>query len=149
MIDIVQRRISDEWENAQPLFDAHWEETERWWQGTDHDIPKEKYDALEEAGRVVYLQLVHDDTLIGHVGAIISESWHTQEMFAEEDIFFVLEEWRGKGLGSLLLQRLEEVLSGNGVSQLRYTTKEANAVGEKVALSRGYDLQGKLWTKRI
>ena len=112
---------------------------------TDYD----KYVRMQDAGALTVVTCRDNEKLIGY--CVMSVMQHIRYMsckLAKEDLYYIVPEYRGKGLGKQLFIETEKVLKEQGVNQIIFTTKtysDNSHIFEKL----GYEFFEKLFTKRI
>ena len=108
-----------------------------------------RYIKLQEAGVYTVVTCRDDGKLVGY--SVFSVFPHIRYMdckFAKEDLYYIVPEYRGNGLGTKLFIETEKVLKEQGVDQIVFTTKiysDHSSIFEKL----GYELFEKSFTKRI
>lgn len=111
----------------QILHELHFAETEKHLQGF---ALKPNYDYMaerERAGGLVQFTARSDGQLIGNLRMYVGKSLHTGNLFAEEDTFFLLPEYR-KGFTALSFLRYaeESLVQIVGVREIRANSKVVN-----------------------
>lgn len=135
-------RIEDVLRELVPLHQQHWNETE----GHRHSIPLDvDYEYMinaERSGRfMLFTVRAPNGELVGNCMMYLTRSTHTKKWVAEEDTIFIREDHRKGRLGIKLVQYVEDVLRGFGITEIRVTVKTVNRVG--AMLQRlGYDHTG-------
>lgn len=108
-----------------------------------------RYIKMQEAGVFVVVTCRDDKKLIGYtVFGVMPNIRYSDCKIAKEDLYYILPEYRGKGLGKKLFVVTEEVLKEKGVNQIIFTTKvykDYSHIFEKL----GYEFYEKAFTKRI
>jgi ribosomal protein S18 acetylase RimI-like enzyme len=100
---------------------------------------------LEKSGTLLLLASVGDDLVgygLAHVMAVsdtwIPDTWRTGEWIGEIESLSVLPAYRGSGLGSVLLDRLETHLRERGVPDLVLGALPGNHDAIRLYERRGY-----------
>jgi ribosomal protein S18 acetylase RimI-like enzyme len=104
------------------------------------------YEELLAKPDTLFLLALIDDKPIGygltHVFAVadtwIDDTWRTGERIGEIESLSVLPEYRGSGLGSQLLERLEDHLHEHGVDDVILGALAGNADAIRLYERRGY-----------
>lgn len=112
------------------------------------NLSKERYMEYERVG--YYIQFVAKDgnKLAGYLGMYITNSMHTQELIADEDILYMKPEYRG-GMGSVrFLKFAEGFLKAKGVKSICVTVKKDSAA-HRLSKAFGYELNAVKLTKRL
>jgi GNAT superfamily N-acetyltransferase len=108
-----------------------------------------KYVKLQELGILVVVTCRHHKRLIGYTVFGISPNIRYGDCnLAKEDLYYIVPEYRGKGIGKKLFIETEKVLKDKGANQIIFTTKtysDNSHIFEKL----GYEFFEKLFTKRI
>ena len=108
-----------------------------------------RYVRLQEAGVFLVVTCRDNDKLIGYcVMSIMPHIRYQACKIATEDLYYIVPEYRGKGLGKRLFEETEKVLKEQGVNQVVFSTKtysDNSHIFEKL----GYELFEKHFTKRI
>lgn len=130
------RDVLDE---LKPLHAAHFAETERHLAGfklaADYDYMAER----ERMGALLQFTARNDTgQLVGNLRMYVNKSLHTNNLFAEEDTFYLLPAVRRGRNAMNFIQYAERLLVGIvGVDEIRATTKTTNAMG-KIFVYLGY-----------
>jgi GNAT superfamily N-acetyltransferase len=108
-----------------------------------------RYIKMQEAGVFVVVTCRDEKKLIGYtVFGVMPNIRYSDCKIAKEDLYYILPEYRGKGLGKKLFLVTEEALKEKGVNQIIFTTKvykDYSQIFEKL----GYEFYEKAFTKRI
>jgi GNAT superfamily N-acetyltransferase len=108
-----------------------------------------RYIKLQEVGAFVVITCRADEKLIGYcvMGVMPHIRYQTCKL-AKEDLYYIVPEYRGQGLGKQLFLETEKVLKEKGVNQIIFTTKtysDNSHIFDKL----GYKFFEKAFTKRI
>jgi GNAT superfamily N-acetyltransferase len=108
-----------------------------------------KYVRLQDAGVFTVVTCRNDKKLIGYcVMAVMPHIRYTSCKLAKEDLYYIVPEYRGKGLGKQLFIETEKVLKQQGVNQIIFTTKTYSD-NSHIFKKLGYEFFEKVFTKRI
>lgn len=113
-----------------PLHEAHFQETEKHRLGFGLNMDYDQLKAYEQAGRMVQFTCRDLETgkLVGNIRMYIDTSLHTGTLYATEDTYYVLPEFR-KGFAALRFwQFMEDCLKSIGVREIRTDSKVLNKV---------------------
>lgn len=145
---IQAEQVSDLWDEAEPLLQAHYEEIAHY-----QDIPlypdKEAYQRLEDQGQLRCYTLRDGGHLVGYVVFIVRRGLHYRTSIqANQDVLFVLPAARYGLAGVRLIKEAERRLAAEGVQVVYHHAKRKNKVGE--LLERiGYEPVDGIWAKRL
>lgn len=122
-------RLSDIVDEIHPLHEAHFQETEKHRLGFGLDVD---YDAMlysERRGQLIQFTMrTQDGKLVGNIRMYINKSLHTGTLYASEDTYFVLPEYR-QGFAALRFwQFMEDCVKSIGVREVRTDSKVLNKV---------------------
>ncbi len=108
-----------------------------------------RYIKMQEAGIFVVVTCRDDGKLIGYsVFGMMPHIRYPDCKIAKEDLYYIIPEYRGNGIGTQLFIETEKVLKEQGVNQIIFTTKtysDNSHLFEKL----GYEFYEKAFTKRI
>ena len=149
MITYQREKSHDLWEESMPLFERHWEEI-----AVFKDIPlspsKDAYNTLEDVGMLRCYTARDDGRLIGYAVFVITKHLHySQNVFAMQDVVFVLPESRMGRTGLKLLDFSEEQLKTDKVTLVQHHMKNAHPALGVLLKHKGYSPSETLWTKRL
>lgn len=121
--------LADIIEEIHPLHEAHFQETEKHRLGFGLKMNYDYMTAAEMAGTMVqFTARTESGRLVGNIRMYIGESLHTGTLYASEDTFFMLPEYR-KGFTSLRFwQYMEDCMKQIGVREIRTDSKVVNKV---------------------
>lgn len=122
-------RLGDILDEIHPLHEAHFQETEKHRLGFGLDVD---YDAMlfsERRGQLLQFTMrTTDGKLVGNIRMYINKSLHTGTLYASEDTYFVLPEYR-QGFAALRFwQFMEDCVKSIGVREVRTDSKVLNKV---------------------
>jgi hypothetical protein len=123
-------RLKDIVDEIHPLHEAHFQETEKHRLGFGLDIDYDSMLSYEQAGRMIQFTCRDIETgkLVGNIRMYIDTSLHTGTLYASEDTYYVLPEFR-KGFAALRFwQFMEDCLKAIGVREIRTDSKVLNKV---------------------
>lgn len=89
------------------------------------------------SGKVKYFWAKVDDQIVG-----ISGYMHVTKTLVETVKTVVLKDFRGRGLGSLISQAIEEYCVKNGAHKIRTTIYSHNISMINIKLKQGYTIEG-------
>jgi hypothetical protein len=121
------RDIVDE---IHPLHEKHFAETEIHRLGFGLDLDYDYMQDMERQGRLIQFTCRARDTgmLVGNIRMYVQKSLHTGTLYASEDTFYVLPEYR-RGFAALRFwQFMEDCLKSIGVREVRTDSKVINRV---------------------
>jgi len=139
--------VASVWDEMSADWIANWGE-EYISRGEIPNLSKERYAEYERVG--YYLQYVARDgeNLAGYIGMYITNSMHTQELIASEDIVYMKPQYRG-GMGTVRFVKFyEEDLRKRGVKNVSVTVKKDSSA-YRLAHKMGYELNNIQLTKRL
>ena len=111
-----------------PLHEAHFLETEKHRLGFGLKMNYAYYMDAERDGRLVQFTLRFDGRLVGNIRMFVGESLHTGTLYATEDTFFVLPEFRKGIMAIRFWQYMERAMKKIGVLEIRTDSKLLNKV---------------------
>ena len=117
--------------------------------GFKFEVDYDKYVKLQDVGVLTVITCRDNEKLIGY--CVMSVMQHIRYMsckLAKEDLYYIVPEYRGKGLGKQLFIETEKVLKEQGVNQIIFTTKTYSD-NSHIFKKLGYEFFEKLFTKRI
>ena len=86
------------------------------------------YKRVQDAGKFMWL-IARDatGTIVGYTAFVISNNLHYKDfIYAIEDVFYVVEDKRGRRIGATLVKRSEELLKERGVDVITHHAKFTN-----------------------
>lgn len=142
-----RERVSDLWDEAQPLLERHWEEIAHY-----KDIPlepmKEAYRRLDDAGVSFLLTARLSGELVGYYLSAIVPNLHYGFLQAIQDVLFVLPEHRKSRIGVGLIRVGEKRLHEAGARLIVHHVKVLHDFGP--LLKRlGYEHTEDIYWKRL
>ena len=118
-------------EEVQDLINSHWEEIARNKELIKLNPDWDKYGRLQEQGNFLCFTARDDNKLIGYAWFFVDNHLHYKDnLFAQNDIFFISKDHRGKMTGIRLLKYCEDFLRDIGVDILHMRVKLINNFGE-------------------
>jgi GNAT superfamily N-acetyltransferase len=135
-------------EEILPLLHAHWAEVAHY-----ADMPLNPnwpwYEASEAAGQLRIFTARDGETLIGYAIYVIGPGLHYRDFtYANQDILFVLPEYRRGFTGRELLRFTEQALRADGVHLVLQHVKVAHDFGPLLR-REGYEPIDTIWGKRL
>lgn len=123
-------RLRDILEEIHPLHVAHFQETEKHRLGFGLDMNYDYLCAAEKRGDLIQFTCRDIETgrLVGNIRMFVGKSLHTGTLYATEDTYFVLPEFR-RGFAALRFwQFMEDCVKAIGVREVRTDSKVINNV---------------------
>lgn len=123
-------KFADIVDEIHPLHEAHFQETEKHRLGFGMNPDYEAFIASERAGKMIQFTCrdIESGKLVGNIRMYIDTSLHTGTLYAAEDTYYVLPEFR-KGFAALRFwQFMEDCLKSIGVREIRTDSKVLNKV---------------------
>jgi hypothetical protein len=123
-------RLRDIVDEIHPLHEAHFQETEKHRLGFGLNLDYERLIDYERMGGLIQFTCrdAGTDKLVGNIRMYLETSLHTGTMYATEDTYFVLPEYR-KGFAALRFwQFMEDCVKSVGVREVRTDSKVLNKV---------------------
>lgn len=141
-------RVSNLWEEAAPLLQAHWREIAHY-QDIELKPDVETYARLQAAGQLRCYTARDSGRLIGYVVFFVRPNLHySASLQAHQDVLFVALHYRKGMVGVRLIKFAEERLRAEGVQVIYHHAKRTNKVGG--LLERlGYELVDEIYAKRL
>jgi len=135
-------------EDIKPLIIKHWEEI-----ALNQDIIElnPDWDAYAELDRKGMLRVFtvrdEDESLVGYFVVIVSRSLHYKDhLFANNDIIFLLPEYRKGTTGIKLIDFAERELEAEGIRTLNINTKDHQSF-DAILQRRGYQMIERVYSK--
>jgi GNAT superfamily N-acetyltransferase len=148
MIEVREEDLTSLWDEAMPLFEAHWREIAHY-QDIVLDIDREAYAALERADVIRMWTARAAGRLVGYVIFFVRPNMHYRaSKQALQDVLFLLPEYRRGPAGLTLIRVAETRLRDEGVQVVYHHAKRTNRVGELLG-RLGYELVDEIWAKRL
>ncbi len=118
---------------------------------TDKKETKAEYNAVLKNGFIAFVE--EDDKIVGFILGVISKSFLDSSFQARDKYWFVLPEYRKKGVGKILLTAFESLAKARGCLSVIITpTKFGSNEPEKLSqflIASGYGLFGYQMRKKI
>lgn len=123
-------RFLDVVDELHPLHQAHFSETEKHRLGFGMDPDYEAFAQSEKAGQLIQFTArdVSSDKLVGNIRMYIGTSLHTGTLFAAEDTFYLLPDYRSGFTAIRFWQFMEGSVRLIGVREIRTDSKVVNKV---------------------
>ena len=135
-------------EEIKPLIIKHWEEI-----ALNQDIIElnpdwDAYGELDRSGLLrVFTVRNKVESLVGYFVVIVSRSLHYKDhVFANNDIIFVLPEYRKGTTGIKLIDFAERELEAEGIRALNINTKDHQSF-DAILQRRGYQMIERVYSK--
>ena len=123
-------RFADIIDEIHPLHEAHFQETEKHRLGFGLDVDYDAYCVYERRGELIQFTCrdVETGKLVGNIRMFVNKSLHTGTLYATEDTYYVLPEYR-RGFSALRFwQFMEDCMKTIGVREIRTDSKVLNKV---------------------
>lgn len=123
-------RFKDIIEEIHPLHEQHFQETEKHRLGFGLNMDYDRLAAYERDGSLIQFTARDATTgrLVGNIRMYVQTSLHTGTLYASEDTYYVLPEYR-KGFAALRFwQYMEDCMLAIGVREIRTDSKVVNKV---------------------
>ena len=147
-IVFARETVAGIWEEAQPLFAAHWREIAHY-----PDIPfapdREMYVQLDESGLLRVFTVRLDGQLAGYNAFFVKPHPHySGSLQAAQDVLFLHPDCRNAGIGIRFIDWCDGELAAEGVQVVTQHLKAAHNHGP--LLERlGYELMDLIYTRRL
>jgi len=140
--------VSDLWEEAMPLLEAHWREVAHY-QDIELKPDVETYARMQAAGQLRCYTARDSGRLIGYVVFFVRPNPHyAASIQAHQDVLFVALDYRRGMVGVRLIKVAEQRLRAEGAQVIYHHAKRTNKVGELLA-RLGYELVDEIYAKRL
>lgn len=117
-------------EEAWPLLERHWAEIAQFKDLQVLDPDWDAYNRLEEMGRLWVMTVRIGGKLVGYTVMIVSNDLHYRKLLrAQEDIHFILPEYRKGLLGYRMLKFVKGKMQAKGVRMISFRTKASHSHG--------------------
>lgn len=123
-------RLGDIVDEIHPLHEQHFQETEKHRLGFGLNVDYARMLASERAGTMIQFtaRAINTGLLVGNIRMYVQTSLHTGTLYASEDTYYVLPEYR-KGFAALRFwQYMEDCMLSIGVREIRTDSKVVNKV---------------------
>lgn len=155
MVNFQRETLHPFWEDALPLFQAHWHEVAHW-PDVVLDPDLDFYEKAEAFGflrtYVVRESPMGEDRgrLMGYAQYMVGPNAHHRGSFqAREDGLFVAPEFRQGNLGIRLIRFAEEQLAADGVDTVYQYEQTGHPAFGVLLQRRGYKRLEQVWGKRL
>jgi GNAT superfamily N-acetyltransferase len=105
-------------------------ETEEYRHGQGFKPELKRYQQYEDCDWLFMVVVRDGGAAIGYAAIYVTPSMHTQKMIATEDTFFLLPDYRGKGLAVQFVDFVEAEAVRRGAVEIMFTAKAINHVGK-------------------
>jgi predicted GNAT family acetyltransferase len=146
----THENVHDIWQEVLPLAHKHWLELEQneFGQGFNPDV--KRYAQLQDMGMYFHFCGRDNGKLVASAGIYITPSMHSQRLIAQEDTFYMLPEYRGRGRNIIrFVEFTERFARSKGAAQFLLTTPITNTASERVVAHMGYTQITKGWAKTL
>lgn len=150
MTQFGRESLSDCWDEAAPLLEAHYREIAHF-----QDIPlapdRRAYSELEAKGRLRVFTLRDSGALVGYVAFFVGHALHySTSLQAQQDVLYLKPEYRGKMAGAHLIARADQALRAEGVEVVYQRTKAKEELDFGPLLVRlGYQVIDHVYARRL
>jgi hypothetical protein len=122
--------LGDVLEELHPLHERHFQETEKHRLGFGLHMDYDYLTACERRGGLIQFTCrdFHTGRLVGNIRVFIGKSLHTGTLYATEDTFYVLPEYRLGFAALRFWQFMEDCVQSIGVREIRTDSKVVNNV---------------------
>ena len=114
---------------AETFNDAPWHD--KW----DKESAYDRLNEIYETPRFLGMVAIEDDQVIGAVFGVL-ETWFKGHMYNLKEMF-VMKETKGKGIGTVMMNKLEEELGNYDVHTIALFTSQGDLT-EKFYIKNGY-----------
>jgi GNAT superfamily N-acetyltransferase len=131
------------------MHEQHWKETEAYRHGLPFNPNYDGAMSYERLGQYLQFIVVHQSgAVVGNGACYLQPCYHTGQLVATEDTFFIVLEHRKGLLAVKLLQHVERVVERLGAKEIRMSVKTVNRVS--VLLERtGYGHVANQYSKML
>lgn len=141
-------RLSDLWDEIEPLFELHYREIAHYQDIALHPH-EEAYEALERLGQLRTYTVREGGALVGYVTFFVRLNHHyADSLQAWQDLLFLLPEHRRGRTGITLIRVAETRLRAEGVQVVYHHAKRSNNLGELLECL-GYEPVEGIYAKRL
>ena len=128
-----------------PLFDAEGKEI----RGKALLLNWRRYRQIQQDDRLAFISArLENGRPIGYASGYVYIDLHWSTRVACDDLWYVVPEWRGKGVGCMLKFYLHDDLRKRGADSVQETIR-AEFDHPQLMASCGYELVGHKWSKRL
>lgn len=147
--EIREDTFADKIDGLYHLFKPHWEEVAKNKELMVLKGDNETYKKLEAAGCLASLFAYAGNEIVGYSVNIISNHLHYVDLkFAQNDILFVLPEYRNSPLGTRLIRKTEELCRSKGALILNWHAKDKTTLFQ-ILPRMGYDIHETIFSKKL
>ena len=108
-----------------------------------------RYQELQEGGNLIILLAWHDHTLLGYAVAVVFPSAHyARTVICQHDLLYVRPEWRSRGIGLRLIQRLRGEAKARGATDLLMHAKPGSTL-EALLPRLGFKAEETVWKEGL
>ena len=131
--------------DAIPLFQADWDETNIHANKTTLKINYEKYELLYKAGKLLIVAARDDEKLVGYLLFGITGSMHHSELVASSIGLYVIKEYRGCGVAKNLIESSINIIKKTKIKKICINTAPINDIGPMLK-PHGFELEQKIYS---
>lgn len=103
------------------------------------DLRKLFIEALEDKSHITLMMIEHDEEVIGFMNLMtIFSIWAGGKSLTLDD-FFIIEEYRGMGIGKNVMEYLEGYAKRNGYKRFQFLSEHSNELAHKFYTKLGYE----------
>lgn len=147
-VSFYQVNFRDVVEEVLPLMQLHFDEVSPFRHKEIFDPDVDMYLQLDGANRLPFSVAKYKDKIIGYNVYSLMRHPHCKVSFAHQEVFYVLKEYRGKGVGRMLLEFSDMELRMIGI---KYVCNSFSAEFDETGIieNNGCKLMDKLFIKEL
>ena len=153
MVDVTfqEERYTDSmWEEFWPVLEAHKDEIANVGDGVELQPIRSIYDSLAESGSLIVVTARVGKKLVGYVVVFLSPHLHYASILvAQQDVFFLLPEYRKGFTGRDLLRYAEKIARNRGAAYMRQNVKPDRRDFGVLLKREKYSLVENIYEKRL
>ena len=130
MIEFHVEALTAAWPEIMYLASQHWMETEEYRHGQGFNPMFKRYKEFEDCGWLFVVMVRDEGVAVGYAVLYVTPSMHTQKLIATEDTFFLIPNYRGRGIANQFVEFVESQCRIRGAVEIMFTAKAINHVGK-------------------